>query len=349
MKVLVTGGAGFIGSHTCVELLNAGCDVVVIDNFCNSQPEIIENVRKITGKAVHLYENDLRNPQAVSRIFAEHTIDVVIHFAGLKAVAESIGQPLNYYGNNLEGTLTLLGAMQQAGCKRLIFSSSATVYGIGNPVPFKEGMPVCATTPYGSTKIMIEQILTDLAAADPQWHICLLRYFNPGGAHPSGLIGEDPSGVPNNLLPYVSQVAAGLRSKILVYGDDYNTPDGTGVRDYIHVVDLAQGHLAAIAYVQDGKMGGGIASFNLGTGKGTSVLEIIKAYSDACGRQLPYQIVGRRSGDIPVCYADPQKAAQILGWKARRDIAQMCADSWNFARRRYGEMAAVHSPAVRAV
>lgn len=332
MKVFVTGGAGFIGSHVCVELLNASYEVVIADNFSNSKPETVENIQKITGKPVSFYRIDLCEPEGVRRIFAEHSIDAVIHFAGLKSVPESVQKPLEYYENNLGGTFALCRAMGEAGCKRIVFSSSATVYGMDNPVPFREGMPTSATNPYGYTKVMAEQILTDLSAADPQWGICLLRYFNPIGAHPSGLLGEDPNGIPGNLFPYVSQVAAGLRPEVLVYGDDYDTPDGTGVRDYIHVTDLALGHLSALRYVLEHT---GVETVNLGTGRGTSVLEILDAYSKACGRRLPYRIAPRRPGDIPVCYADTEKARRIFGWEAERTVVQMCADSWNFAKKHY--------------
>ena len=332
MKVFVTGGAGFIGSLTCVELLNAGYEVVIADNFSNSKPEAVENIRKIAGKPVDFYGTGLRDLEGLRRIFAEHAIDAVIHFAGLKAVPESVRKPLEYYENNLGGTFTLCQAMGEAGCRRIVFSSSATVYGMNNPVPFKEGMPTSATNPYGYSKVMIEQILTDLSKADPRWGVVLLRYFNPIGAHPGGLLGEDPNGVPNNLLPYVSQVAAGLRPEVVVYGDDYDTPDGTGVRDYIHVVDLALGHLCALRYVLEHT---GTETVNLGTGRGTSVLEIIAAYSEACGRKLPWRVAPRRPGDIAVCYADTEKARRLFGWEARRNIGQMCADSWNFAKNRY--------------
>lgn len=332
MKVLVTGGAGFIGSHTCVQLMSAGHEVVIVDNFCNSKPETIGNIEKIVGRPVHLYRNDLRDLEAMRRVFAEHHIDAVIHFAGLKSVPESIQKPLAYYENNLGSTFVLCQAMLEADCKRIVFSSSATVYGNDNPVPFKEGMPTSAINPYGYTKVMIEQFLTDLSAADPAWSICLLRYFNPVGAHPSGLLGEDPNGIPNNLLPYVSQVAAGLRSEVIVYGNDYDTPDGTGIRDYVHVTDLARGHLAAVQYVLEHN---GTEIINLGTGQGTSVMEIMEAYSHACGRALPYRIASRRPGDIAVCYADPEKARSILGWEAQKDVGQMCSDSWNFAKNRY--------------
>lgn len=332
LKVFVTGGAGFIGSHTCVELLNAGYEVVIADNFSNAKQEAVESIQKIAGKPASFYRIDLRDLEGMRRIFAEHSIDVVIHFAGLKAVAESVQNPLKYYENNLSGTLALCQAMREAGCRRIVFSSSATVYGMNNHVPFKEGMPTSAINPYGHTKVMIEQILTDLSVADPQWSVSLLRYFNPIGAHPSGLIGEDPNGIPSNLLPYISQVAAGLRSEVLVYGDDYDTPDGTGVRDYIHVVDLALGHLSAVRHILEHT---GVETVNLGTGQGTSVLEIVDAYSKACGRKLPYRIVSRRPGDVAVCYADAEKARLLFGWEAQRDISQMCADSWNFAKKRY--------------
>lgn len=332
MKIFVTGGAGFIGSHTCVELMDAGYEVVIADNLCNAKPEAVENIRKITGKPVIFYKTDLRDTEGLRRIFAEHSIDAVVHFAGLKAVPESVGKPLEYYENNIGGTLSLCRVMREAGCRRIVFSSSATVYGMDNPVPFKEGMPTSATNPYGYTKVVAEQILSDLSAADPRWSVCLLRYFNPIGAHPSGLIGEDPKGIPNNLLPYVSQVAAGLRPEVMVYGNDYDTPDGTGVRDYIHVADLALGHLAAVRYVLEHT---GVEAVNLGTGKGTSVLEILDAYSHACGRKLPYRICPRRQGDIAVCYADTEKARRLFGWEAKKNIDQMCADNWNFARSRY--------------
>lgn len=333
MQVFVTGGAGFIGSHTAAELLDAGYEVVIADNFCNSKPETIENIQEITGKTVKFYETDLRDLPALRKIFSENRIDAVIHFAGLKSVSESVKYPLEYYENNLDATFALCDAMKEADCRNLVFSSSATVYGMNNPVPLTEDMPVSATNPYGYTKIMIERVLTDMCVANPELSVCLLRYFNPVGAHPSGLIGEDPNGTPNNLLPYVAQVAAGIRPEILVYGGDYDTPDGTGVRDYIHVADLAGGHLAALEYVVSHR---GIEIFNLGTGTGTSVLEIINAYSLACGRDLPYRITDRRPGDIAVCYADTDKAQKLLNWRAEKNIEQMCADSYNFAKKRYG-------------
>ena len=332
MKVLVTGGAGYIGSHTCVELLNAGHEVVIIDNFVNSKPEALDCIRRITGKDFAFCEADLRDRAAVKKLFDEHEIDAVIHFAGLKAVGESVQKPLEYYNNNLGGFFVLAEEMRAHNVKRIVFSSSATVYGMNNPVPFREEMPTSATNPYGYTKVMIEQMLRDLAVADPEWSIVLLRYFNPIGAHESGLIGEDPNGIPNNLLPYVAQVAAGIRPQLNVFGNDYDTPDGTGVRDYIHVVDLALGHLAALNYAAGHT---GAEAINLGTGHGTSVLEIVAAFEKASGRPVPYKICDRRPGDIATCYADTAKAAELLGWHATRDIDDMCRDGWNFARNRY--------------
>ncbi len=332
MKVLVTGGAGYIGSHTCVELLNAGHEVVIIDNFVNSKPEALDCIRKITGKDFAFCEADLRDREAVKKLFDEHQIDAVIHFAGLKAVGESVAKPLEYYDNNLGGFFVLAEEMRDHGVKKIVFSSSATVYGMNNPVPFREEMPTSATNPYGYTKVMIEQMLRDLAVSDPDWSIVMLRYFNPIGAHASGMIGEDPNGIPNNLLPYVAQVAAGIRPQLSVFGDDYDTPDGTGVRDYIHVVDLALGHLAALNYADSHK---GAEAVNLGTGNGTSVLEIVKAFEKASGRPVPYQICPRRPGDIATCYADTDKASSMLGWHATRNIDDMCRDGWNFAKNRY--------------
>ena len=332
MKVLVTGGAGYIGSHTVVELLNAGHEVVVVDNFVNSKPEALDAIRTITGKDFAFVEADLRDRAAMKQLFDTYPVDAVIHFAGLKAVGESVQKPLEYYDNNLGGFFVLAEEMRAHGVKKIVFSSSATVYGMNNPVPFKEDMPASATNPYGFTKVMIEQMLRDIACADPQWSIVLLRYFNPIGAHPSGLIGEDPNGIPNNLLPYVSQVAAGKLKQLTVFGDDYDTPDGTGVRDYIHVVDLALGHLAALKYADSHT---GAEAVNLGTGKGTSVLEIVEAFKKASGRDVPYRIAGRRAGDIATCYADTSKALELFGWKAERDIDDMCRDGWNFAKNRY--------------
>ena len=331
MKVLVTGG-GYIGSHTCVELLNAGHEVVIIDNFVNSKPEALDSIRKITGKDFAFVEADLRDRAAVKALFDAHPVDAVIHFAGLKAVGESVQKPLEYYDNNLGGFFVLAEEMRDHGVKKFVFSSSATVYGMNNPVPFREEMPTSATNPYGYTKVMIEQMLKDIAVADPEWSIVMLRYFNPIGAHPSGLIGEDPNGIPNNLLPYVAQVAAGKLKELTVFGDDYDTPDGTGVRDYIHVVDLALGHLAALNYADSHT---GAEAINLGTGHGTSVLEIVRAFEKASGRKVPYRIAARRAGDIATCYADTSKAAKLLGWRAERNIDDMCRDGWNFAKNRY--------------
>ena len=332
MKVLVTGGAGYIGSHTCVELLNAGHEVVIVDNFVNSKPEALDCIRRITGKDFAFCEADLRDREAMKKLFDEHAVDAVIHFAGLKAVGESVQKPLEYYDNNLGGFFVLAEEMRAHNVKRIVFSSSATVYGMNNPVPFREEMPTSATNPYGYTKVMIEQMLRDLAVADPEWSIVMLRYFNPIGAHESGLIGEDPNGIPNNLLPYVAQVAAGIRPQLNVFGNDYDTPDGTGVRDYIHVVDLALGHLAALNYAAGHT---GAEAINLGTGHGTSVLEIVSAFEKASGRPVPYKICPRRPGDIATCYADTAKAAELLGWRAARNIDDMCRDGWNFARNRY--------------
>ena len=327
MKVLVTGGAGYIGSHTCVELLNAGHEVVIVDNFVNSKPESLDAIRAITGRDFAFHEVDIRDRAALDAVFAAHTVDAVIHFAGLKAVGESVEKPLEYYDNNLYGFIVLAEVMRGRGVKRFVFSSSATVYGMDNPVPFNETMPTSATNPYGYTKVVIERMLRDMAAADPEWKICLLRYFNPIGAHESGLIGEDPNGIPNNLLPYVAQVAVGRRDCVHVFGNDYDTPDGTGVRDYIHVMDLAAGHVAALAWM-NGRTG--VEVFNLGTGNGTSVLQIVKAFSEACGRELPYVIEPRRPGDVTANYADCTKARELMGWEAQFDIADMCRDSWNW-------------------
>ena len=327
MKVLVTGGAGYIGSHTCVELLNAGHEVVIVDNFVNSKPEALDCIRRITGKDFAFCEADLRDREAMKKLFDEHAVDAVIHFAGLKAVGESVQKPLEYYDNNLGGFFVLAEEMRAHNVKRIVFSSSATVYGMNNPVPFREEMPTSATNPYGYTKVMIEQMLRDLAVADPEWSIVMLRYFNPIGAHESGLIGEDPNGIPNNLLPYVARVAAGTLKELSVFGDDYDTPDGTGVRDYIHVVDLAKGHLAALKYIETNK---GSEAVNLGTGNGTSVLEIVRAFEKASGRKVPYRIVDRRPGDIATCYADPRKAEEKLHWHAEKNIDDMCRDGWHF-------------------
>lgn len=327
MKVLVTGGAGFIGSHTCVELLNAGYEVVVVDNLCNSQETTIDRIREITGKDIAFYETDIRDIDGLRAVFSQHKIDAVVHFAGFKAVGESVKMPLLYYDNNVHGTVVLCQAMQEAGCKTIVFSSSATVYGMNNPIPYKEEYPTSAINPYGSTKATVERILTDLCDSDPDWSAMLLRYFNPIGAHKSGLIGENPNGIPNNLLPYVAQVAVGKLPHLNVFGNDYDTKDGTGVRDYIHVVDLAIGHLKALDYALCHK---GVEAVNLGTGKGTSVLEIVEAYRKASGKEIPVQFAPRRAGDLAEYYAHTGKAKELLGWEAVRDIDEMCADSWRF-------------------
>ncbi len=330
MRVLVTGGAGFIGSHTVVELLNEGYDVVVIDNLENANRESLKRVEKITGKKVVFYENDVRDRAALELIFTAHEIDWVIHFAGLKAVGESVRKPLEYYDNNLVSTLVLLETMRKFGVKNFVFSSSATVYGNPERLPLDEECAVGGTTnPYGTSKFMQENILRDLCVSDPEWTVALLRYFNPVGAHESGLIGEDPKGIPNNLMPYVAQVASGKLKEIGVFGNDYPTPDGTGVRDYIHVVDLAKGHVAAIKGL-DGKTGAHV--YNLGTGNGYSVLDMIHAFEKACGKKLPYSIKPRRAGDVPACYATSAKAEKELGWKAEYDLEKMCLDQWNWQK-----------------
>ncbi len=328
MAILITGGNGYIGSHTCVELLNAGYDIVVLDNFCNSNPEVARRVQALTGKVYPLIEGDIRDEACLRQLFATHKIDAVIHFAGLKAVGESTAKPQLYYDNNVAGTLTLCRVMAEAGCKRIVFSSSATVYNADLPPCRREGMPTGGVSnPYGRTKYMIEEILGDLCAADPEWSAVLLRYFNPIGAHESGRIGEDPTGIPNNLMPYISQVAIGKREQLSVFGDDYNTPDGTGVRDYLHVVDLARGHLCAVEYALTHT---GAEPFNLGTGVGYSVLDIVHAFEEANGITIPYVIAPRRPGDIDEFYADPSKAAAILGWRAEKDLQDMCRDSWHW-------------------
>lgn len=326
MVVLLTGGAGYIGTHTAVELLEAGYGVVVADNFCNSSPEAVARVERITGKHVPLYNIDVRDRDALDRLFDENDIDAVIHFAGLKAVGESVREPLKYYSNNLDSTFTLLEIMKKHGCKKIVFSSSATVYGNPSRVPITEDMPVGGcSNPYGFTKFFIEQIIRDAAKADDTLNAMLLRYFNPIGAHKSGLIGEMPDGIPNNLMPYITQVAVGMRDHLNVFGDDYKTPDGTGVRDYIHVTDLALGHIKALEHCAPG-----VQTINLGTGKGYSVLDIIHAFENANGIKIPYKIIERRPGDIDQCYADPTKAEKVLGWKARFDITDMCRDSWRW-------------------
>ena len=325
MRVLVTGGAGYIGSHTCVELLEAGYGVVVLDNLANSSAESVNRVQEITGKKIIFHKVDLLDRQAVATVFEDKPIDAVIHFAGLKAVGESVEMPLNYYHNNVSGTLVLMAVMKEYGVKNFVFSSSACVYGDPQTVPITEEFPLQPTNPYGQTKVMIEQVLTDLHVADPSLNIILLRYFNPVGAHPSGRIGEDPLGVPNNLVPYIAQVAGGKLAELSVYGDDYQTDDGTGVRDYIHVVDLASGHVKALEKLAEKP---GVVVYNLGTGRGNSVLEMVQAFEKASGRKVPYKIVGRRPGDIACCYADPTKAERELSWKASRDINEMCSDTW---------------------
>ena len=330
MNILLTGGAGFIGSHTAVELLNAGHDVVVVDNLYNSSEKVIDRVEELTGKKVKFYNADACDFAAMDRVLNENAVDAVIHFAAYKAVGESVAKPLEYYRNNLDCTLTVCEAMKKHGVKRFIFSSSATVYGMSNPVPFREDYPTSATNPYGYTKVMIEQMLRDIAKADPEWSVCMLRYFNPIGAHESGLIGENPNGIPNNLLPYVAKVATGELDHLNVFGDDYDTPDGTGVRDYIHVVDLALGHLAALEYTNAHR---GAEAINLGTGRGTSVLEIVRAFEKACGHEIPYKIAPRRPGDIATCYADTEKAERELHWHATRNIDDMCRDGWNFVEK----------------
>lgn len=332
MCILVTGGAGYIGSHTCVELLDAGFDIVVIDNFDNSKPQAIEDIKTITGKDFPFYEADLIDREAVEQIFRENQIDVVIHFAGLKAVGESVSKPLRYYQNNIGSTLNLCQVMSEFGVKKIVFSSSATVYGDPASVPIREDFPLHTTNPYGSTKLMIEQILQDVFVSDPEWGVVLLRYFNPIGAHKSGLIGEDPNGIPNNLLPYIAKVATGELECLSVFGNDYDTPDGTGVRDYIHVVDLSLGHVKAVERIQDRT---GVDIYNLGTGNGYSVLQTVKAFEKASGKTINYKIVDRRPGDIAQCYADPSKAKAELGWAAQYGIEEMCADAWNFAKNRF--------------
>ena len=327
MAILVTGGAGYIGSHTCVELLAAGEEVVVLDNFSNSSPDALDKIAKLTGKSLRFCEVDLLHEAELQAVFRQYPIESVIHFAGFKAVGESMSNPLRYYRNNLVGTLNLCNAMQAAGCKKLVFSSSATVYGDRNLSPLREDMPLWATNPYGWSKLMIEQMLQDIAAADPAWSMVLLRYFNPIGAHPGGLLGDMPRGVPNNLVPYLARVAIGEFEYLRVFGNDYDTPDGTGVRDYLHVCDLAEGHLDAMRYL---RTRAGVEAVNLGLGRGYSVLEVLHAYQAACGREIPYKIVGRRAGDVAVYCADPTKAGRLFGWHARRTLAQMCEDSWRF-------------------
>ena len=326
--VLVTGGAGFIGSHTSVELLNAGYDIIILDNFVNSKPESLKRIKELTGKDFKFYQADIRDEEAMTKVFAENKIDAVIHFAGLKSVPQSVKEPLNYYDNNIAGTVCLCRVMDKAGCKKLVFSSSATVYGSKNPSPLREDMPTGGTTnPYGTTKYFIEQILQDLCISDSEWGVSILRYFNPIGAHTSGRIGEDPNGIPGNLMPYITQVAIGKLECLNVCGNDYPTPDGTGVRDYIHVVDLALGHIKALDRLLKVK---GCEVYNLGTGKGYSVLDVVKAFEKASGIKINYRIAPRRAGDVACCYADATKAKEVLGWQAQYDIDDMCADSWRW-------------------
>lgn len=330
MKILVTGGAGFIGSHTIIELLNAGHEPIAYDNLCNASPVVFERIKAITGVDVPFIEGDIRDADKLREVFAEHDIDCVIHFAGLKAVGESVEKPIEYYDNNVGGTVKLLEAMRDAGCKNIIFSSSATVYGTPQALPLTEDMPKGeATNPYGRTKSIIEDILADVQRAIPDMNVVLLRYFNPIGAHPSGTMGEDPAGIPNNLMPYITQVAVGKLKQLTIFGDTYDTPDGTGVRDYIHVMDLAEGHLAALHFAEDHA---GCEIFNLGTGKGVSVLEMVTTFSSVNGVDVPYIIGERRAGDLATVYADPTKAEQVLGWHAKRTVADMCRDSWNWQK-----------------
>ena len=331
MNVLVTGGAGYIGSHTCVELLQSGYGVAVIDNLCNSSAESLNRVQELTGKSLKFYEGDVRDEALLHRIFAENEIGCVIHFAGLKAVGESVSVPWKYYDNNLNSTLVLTKVMNAVGMKHIIFSSSATVYAKDNKMPLREDSRTGnCTSPYGWTKYMTEQILSGMADADREWSVVLLRYFNPVGAHESGMIGEDPRGIPNNLMPYMTQVAIGRRDYLSIYGNDYDTPDGTGVRDYIHVVDLARGHVAAVRYVQEHS---GCEIFNLGTGAGCSVLDMVKTFNEENGLDIPYRFAPRRPGDVDRMYANPAKSEQILGWKAERDLADMCRDAWNWQKK----------------
>lgn len=325
--ILVTGGTGYIGSHTCVELIKAGYDVVVLDNLYNSSEAVLDRIEMISGTKPKFYKTDILDKQGLKKVFDENKIDAVIHFAGYKAVGESVQIPLTYYENNISGSVNLYEAMAAAGCKTLVFSSSATVYGSPKSVPIREDFPTSTTNPYGSTKLMNEHILADVCVSDPEWSVLLLRYFNPIGAHQSGLIGEVPNGIPNNLVPYIARVANGTLEYLRVWGNDYPTVDGTGVRDYIHVVDLALGHIKAVEYAMNHK---GAEYINLGTGNGYSVLEVLHAYEKACGRKLAYKIMERRPGDIATCYADTEKAAKLLGWKAKYNIDDMCRDSWNF-------------------
>jgi len=327
MKILVTGGAGYIGSHTCIELIESGYEVVVVDNLCNSSLESLKRVEKLTDSDIPFHKVDVRDKQALTHVFEQYSIDGVIHFAGLKAVGESVQKPIEYYDTNVGGTFILADVMREFDCKTFIFSSSATVYGDPHTVPIKEDFPLSVTNPYGRSKLMIEEFLQDVFVADDSWHIALLRYFNPMGAHKSGLIGEDPNDTPNNLIPYISQVAVGKLERLSVFGGDYDTPDGTGVRDYIHVVDLAKGHVKALQALKDKSQ---ILIVNLGTGNGYSVLDMVKAFEKASGKNIPYKIVDRRSGDIATCYADPVYAEERLGWKAECELDEMCEDTWRW-------------------
>lgn len=329
MSILITGGAGYIGSHTCVEFLNAGYDIVVVDNLSNSKKESLKRIEELTGKTLKFYHTDILNKTELEKVFEENNIEAVIHFAGLKAVGESVAIPLKYYHNNITGTLILNEVMQRYNVKKIVFSSSATVYGDPESVPISEDFPLHATNPYGRTKLMIEEILRDLYTSDNDWSIALLRYFNPIGAHESGRIGEDPNGIPNNLMPYITQVAVGKREKLSIFGNDYNTHDGTGVRDYIHVVDLAKGHLKALEKIMTTK---GVDAYNLGTGTGYSVLDVVKSFEKANNIKIPYVITERRPGDIDKCYANPEKAFKELGWKAEKTLEDMCRDSWNWQK-----------------
>lgn len=329
MAILVTGGSGYIGSHTCVELLKAGYEIICVDNFSNSKPESLTRVKEISGKDFKFYEVDLLDQQGLEKVFLDNHIEAVIHFAGLKAVGESVSIPLHYYQNNITGTLNLCEVMNKFGVKRLVFSSSATVYGLPEQVPISEDFPLSATNPYGRTKLMIEEILRDLFISDESWSIALLRYFNPIGAHESGRIGESPNGIPNNIMPYITQVAVGKLKELQVFGNDFPTVDGTGVRDYIHVVDLSKGHLKALEKVLEKK---GVEAYNLGTGKGYSVLELVSAFENASGRNIPYKVVDRRPGDIAISYANPQKAKLELNWTAEKGIKEMCEDSWRWQK-----------------
>ena len=329
MAILLPGGAGFIGSHTAVELLKEGKEIIILDNFSNSKPEVLDAIREITGKQFKFYEMDYLDREKLEKVFEENEIDAVLNFAGYKAVGESVQKPIEYYQNNISGALVLLDTMRKYGCKKFIFSSSATVYGEPERIPLTEDCKTGGTTnPYGTTKLFIEQILKDIYASDNTWDICILRYFNPVGAHESGLIGEEPQGIPNNLMPYIVRVASGQLKELSVFGDDYNTPDGTGVRDYIHVVDLAKGHVKALEKLDKEKQG--LYIYNLGTGTGYSVLDMVKAFEKATGKEVPYKIAPRRAGDIATCYAEPTKAKEELKWKAEKTLEEMCKDSWNY-------------------